>query len=230
MGQSDRGVRTSRARACVGLAAVVLGCFLAGDLVQRARAAMDFGFRWWPWALLSLAVVNLLRSALPTGSLIGPFLLVSIALVGLAVSRRISAGALADFALPGLLTVGGAMLLISTSEAGPRSSWSRILTTGRVVIPHGPHRTVTVRAVLGELRADLTRATENDWLTVHVTALAGHIRITVPRDRRVRIYHSGTVLTRVVVSGPELKEAPDPSVGVTVHVLGVCSFVAIVRT
>jgi hypothetical protein len=229
MAQGEDSTRTSRVRVCAGLLAVILGCYLAGDVAHRARAALDFGARWWPWVLLGLAAVNLVRSALPTGSLIGPSLLVCVALAGLVTSDQVSARALTNLALPGLLALGGCLLLLGVSSTGPRSSWSRVLTTGRVVVPHGSGKTVTVRAVLGELRADLTGPAAAGRTTVHVTAVAGHIRMTVPRDRRVRVHSSGAFLTRVVDSGPKPTEVTDPSTGLTIHVLAMCSVVGIIR-
>jgi hypothetical protein len=229
MAHGEDGARTSRAPLWGGLLAVALGCSLAGDVVHRARAVLEFGARWWPWALLGLVVVNLLRSALPTGSLIGPLLLAAVAVAGLLASSHVGSGVLANLALPGILAAGGAALVVDVAATGRRSSWSRFLTTGRVVVPRSVARTVTIRAVLGELRADFTNAAQDTGTTVHVTAVAGHIRMTVPRDRWVKVHTSGALLTRVAETGPESADTPDPSAGITVHVLGVCSVVGIVR-
>ncbi|MER5471402.1 hypothetical protein ABZX90_21720 [Streptomyces sp. NPDC002935] len=229
MAHGEDSAPNSRARVWIGLLAVVVGSCLAGDAVHRARAALEFGARWWPWALLSLAVVNLLRAALPTGSLIGPVLLAAVASAGLVRSGDVGSHALADLALPGVLALGGAALVLAASRAGRRSSWSRVLATGQVVAPEGTRGTVTVRAVLGELRADLTRATADSGTTVHVTAIVGHVVVAVPRDRRVRVHTSGAVLTRIAETGAQQVEPSDPSTGFTVHVLGICGAVGIVR-
>ncbi|GAB7103960.1 hypothetical protein JCM4814A_22740 [Streptomyces phaeofaciens JCM 4814] len=229
MAGGEEGTRGSRARVRVGLPAVILGCYLVGDSVHRARAAIEFGARWWPWMLLGLAVVNLLRSALPAASLIGPLVLASIAVAGLVRSGHLGTGTVMDLALPGLLALCGAALLWGASGGELRSSWTRVLTSGRIAAPRPMGKTLVLRAVLGELRADLTATGEYERDTVHVTAFAGHIRMTVPRDRWVNVHASGTVLTRVVETGAPPAKVVDPSVGLTVHVLGVCAVVGIVR-
>lgn len=229
MAQGESGARTSRSRVWIGLLAVTLGCYLAGDVEQRARTAVGFGVRWWPWGLLVLAVVSLLRSALPTGSLVGPLFLISVAVIGLARSDGAGSRVLMNLALPGLLALGGAAIVLDVSAARRKPSWSRVLTSGRVVLPEEVRGTVTVRAVLGELRADLTRAPRDQESILHVTAIAGHVRVAVPRDRWIRVHTSGTVLTRVADTGPKPTEPPDASTGLTIHVLGICGVVGIVR-
>ncbi|WP_405950130.1 hypothetical protein OG588_30935 [Streptomyces prunicolor] len=229
MAYGKDGARTSRARLWFGLLAVVIGCYLAGDAGQRARVALEFGARWWPWALLGLAVVNLLRSMLPNGSLIGPLLLMAVAAAGLSTSSNVGTATVTNLALPGLLTLGGTVLVVASSGPEQKSSWSSVLTTGRVVIPQDTGRTVTVRAVLGELRADLTSTTEESRTVIHVTAIAGHVRVTVPRERWVKVHSSGTVLTHIAETGQKAAEVLDPSAGFTIHVLGMCSVVGIVR-
>lgn len=223
------GRRSSRMRTWLGLAAVAVGCYLAGDPAHRARSALEFGVRWWPWALLGLAALNLLRAAVPPSSLIGPLVLAAIATTALVQADVIGARSVADLALPVVLALSGALLVHTAAPNSRGSRWSRILTTGRVVVPADASGTLTLRAVLGELRADLTRKPAGNRTTVNVTAVAGHVRVAVPRDHWVKVHTSGAVLTRVAETGPVPSEPPDPSAGFVIHVLGVCGSVGIVR-
>ncbi|WP_329272184.1 hypothetical protein [Streptomyces sp. NBC_01451] len=230
--------RASRFRVWVGIVLLAVGCFVAGDAARRVGQALLFGARWWPWILLTVAVLNLLRSAIPSGSYIGPLVLCAVALTGLAMSDNVSRHEVADVALPGVLVVAGAGLALAASHDARTTSWTRILTTGRVVMPKGAYRTVTVRAVLGDLRADLTQAPADDETCVRLTVIAGHVQVTVPKDRAVRVDTSGAVLAHVKETGadpagptgPTDSSGPTgPAKGFTIQVLGVCGAVGIVR-
>ncbi len=223
------GNRASRFRVWTGIVVLGLGCFLAGDAARRAGEALVFVARWWPWILLALALLNLLRSAMPAGSYIGPLVLGAVALVGLAMSDSIGPQEVKDIALPGVLVVAGSGLALAATHDARTISWSRFLTTGRVIMPKESRGTVTVRAVLGDLRADLTQAPADDETTVHLTAIAGHVQVTIPKDRPVRVHTSGAVLTRIGETGVDAVEPTDRSRGFTIHVLGVCGAVGIVR-
>lgn len=226
---AEGGRRASRNRMRLGLVSVAVGCYLAGDPAHRAHSALEFAARWWPWALLSLAVVNLLRAAIPLTSLIGPFLLATIATAALVPTGTVSARTVTGLALPATLALGGAVLIGTAAPDSRDGRWSRTLTTGRVVVPAEARGTLTLRAVLGELRADLTRKSARNRTTVHVTVIAGHVRVDIPRDRWVKVNTSGALLTRIAETGPVPSEPPDPSTGFVIHVLGVCGSVGIVR-
>ncbi|WP_330288230.1 hypothetical protein [Streptomyces sp. NBC_00576] len=223
------GNRASRFRVWTGIVVLGVGCFLAGDSARRTGEALMFVARWWPWILLAVALLNLLRSAMPTGSYIGPLVLGTVALVGLAMSDGAGTREVKDIALPGVLVVAGAGLALAASHDARTTSWTRFLTTGRVTMPKGSRGTVTVRAVLGDLRADLTQAPADGETTVHLTAIAGHVQVTVPKDRAVRVHASGAVLTHIGETGVDPVEPADLSRGFTIHVLGVCGAVGIVR-
>ncbi|WP_105973591.1 hypothetical protein [Streptomyces geranii] len=219
----------SRFRVWVGIVLLAVGCFVAGDAARRVGEALVFGAHWWPWILLTVAVLNVLRSALPTGSYIGPLVIGAVALVGLTMSDSVGPQEVEDIALPGVLVLAGAGLALAASHDVRTTSWSRILTTGRVVLPQGAHGTVTARAVLGDLRADLTQASAEDETTVRVTVVGGHVQLTVPRERAVRVHMSGTVLTHVGETGADPAEPQDSGKGFAIHVAGVCGAVGIVR-
>ncbi|MEU9174773.1 hypothetical protein AB0D34_44660 [Streptomyces sp. NPDC048420] len=221
--------RASRARRRLGLFAVVVGCYLIGAPAQRAHSAWEFSARWWPWALLGLAAFNLLRAAVSPASLIAPLVLAAVSTAALLSAGDISTRIIIDFGLPAVLALGGALLIGSAVPNRRNNCWSRTLTTGRVVIPADAGETLTLRSVLGELRADLTRKSAGSLTTVNVTTVVGHVRVDIPRDRWVKVNTSGALLTHTTETGPAPGEPPDPSTGFVIHVLGVCGSVGIVR-
>ncbi|MCL8011772.1 hypothetical protein [Streptomyces sp. AS02] len=227
MAAGKEGGRASRVRIWVGILAVGTGALLAGDPAHRAHATLEWAARWWPWALLALASVNLLRSAVPAGSLIGPLFLGAVGLFGLIVSHGLDERLARDLLAPVLLAMAGAALVLSGAHCGRRTSWTRLLATGDVVVPAGTVPPLTVRAVLGELRADL-RQLEDD-VEVNVTAIAGHVRLTVPRTGEVRVHTPGALLTKVALPESPPEELPRHEGEFTVHVLGLCGSVSISR-
>lgn len=218
----EREGRTSRTRMWGGVLAVAVGCYAAGDSAHRLHAAAALAADWWPWALLGLAALNLLRSAVPVGSLIGPVLLTAVALAGLAASDGVARGTVADRVVPSALALAGAALLLS---AGRSALTTRVLSTGRVNIRKSPSGPLALRAVVGELHADLS-GTGHAGVVLHVTAIVGHVRLTVPRDALVRIYDTGAVLTRIRAAAEG--EPAESGQVFDIHVLGVCGAVSVV--
>ncbi|WP_043677135.1 LiaF transmembrane domain-containing protein [Streptomyces xylophagus] len=222
-----------RSRLWLGLAVLIVGSFALGDSTHRVRAAADWLSSWWPWLLLALALLNLLRSAITPGSLIAPGLLAALALGGLAAAHGISARNLADFVAPAALIVVGLALVLSSHETESHQ-WTRVLATGRVRTADGlGSRTdtsqVVLRAIAGELRADLTDSFLDGSLTVQVTAVAGHVHLTVPRDWPVTVRTAGTVLTRVSDTGPRAGTDADTAREVGLHLLGLAGAFSLVR-
>lgn len=106
----------ARSRIWTGVITLAVGCFLVGDTVRRGRAVLDAVAEWWPWALLALALFNLLRSAVSLDSLIGPAVLGSAALCGLALSRGLDTRTVQDLMIPLALAGCGAVLLVTAGE------------------------------------------------------------------------------------------------------------------
>lgn len=227
MTSTKGGGRASRVRIWVGILAVATGALLAGDPATRTQATLSWAARWWPWALLALASVNLLRSAVPAGSLIGPVTLGAVAVVGLAVTHGLDGHIARDLLAPTLLVVAGTALVLSAVGSGHRSNWTRLLATGAVIVPAGTGPLLTARAVLGELRADL-RQLEND-VEVNVTAVAGHVHLIVPPTSTVHVHTLGALLTRVTPPDSRPDESTPPEGAFTIHVLGICGAVSIAR-
>ena len=227
MAQGEKGGRASRVRIWVGLFAVAGGALLVGDPAQRGETALELVGRWWPWTLLALAGLNLLRSAVPVGSLIGPLALGAVGVVGLVAVHGLQAHLVRDQVAPALLVATGAALVLSSDRMGLRTSWTRLLATGDVVVPPSVRCPVTLRAVLGELRADLGEV--RGQVEVNVTAIAGHVRLTVPRASTVQVNAQGALLTRLPTPPSEFTRRPHSEGEFTIHVLGVCGAVSISR-
>lgn len=219
--------RASRVRTWVGILAVATGALLAGDPAHRTHTMLEWAVKWWPWGLLALASVNLLRSIVPAGSFVGPLVLGAIAVAGLGFTHGLNAHLARDLLAPTVLAVAGATLVLSAARSERRTSWTRLLATGAIVVPPTTGHLLTVRAVLGELRADLRQLEES--VEVNVTAIAGHIRLTVPRTSEVRVHAPGALLTRVTRPDSRPDEPVGPEVEFTIHVLGVCGAVSIAR-
>lgn len=227
------GRRGQRSRVWLGLAALTVGSFILGDSAHRVRAASDWLSAWWPWLLLALAVLNLLRAAITPSSLIAPGLLAASAVGGLAAAHSISTRTLTDFVAPTALLLAGLALLLSSHETESHR-WTRVLATGRIRSVDGlGSRTdtslVVLRAIVGELHADLTGSFLDGSLTVHVTAVAGHVHLTVPRDWPVTVRTAGTVLTRVSDTGPPSRTDVDTAREVGLHLLGLVGAFSLVR-
>ncbi|NEA99801.1 hypothetical protein [Streptomyces sp. SID13726] len=180
--------------------------------------------------MLVLAAFNLLRSAISISSLIGPAVLAAAALCGLALSRNLDVRSVVALGTPLLLAGLGLALLLSASRGDRRNRWSRVFSTGRVRVPLNSDELLVFRAVCGELRADLTAAdTSTVPSAVHITAVAGHVHLLVPRFWRVRLHTSGKLLTRVT-EGRGQDRTPESAIhqgDVDIHLLAVCSAVSI---
>lgn len=227
------GGREQRSRLWLGLTVLAVGSFTVGDSAHRVRAAADWLTAWWPWLLLAIALLNLLRSVITPGSLIAPGLLGTVAFGGLAAAHGISTRALADFAAPTALILVGLALLLSSREADSHR-WTRVLATGRVRTTDalGSRRDtpqVVLRAIAGEVRADLTGSFLDGSLSVQVTAVAGHVHLTVPKEWPVTVRTAGTVLTRVTDTGAREGTDADAAREVGLHLLGLCGAISLVR-
>lgn len=200
---ADRSGYALKARIWFGLPLAVIGGYLLGDTAGRFQLAWDAFVAWWPWALLGLAVANVLRSVLQLESLLAPGLLAFVALVGLALRGGIAANMFTDFAVPGALALTGMALLASAGSWLTRS-WTRVLVTGRVSAYESASGSLRPKAILGELRADLSPLTAPPQ-QVNVTAVFGHVHLTVPTTWRLDLHATGALLTPirgVVGSGP----------------------------
>ncbi|WP_329545876.1 hypothetical protein OG548_16740 [Streptomyces sp. NBC_01356] len=215
--------------------AVATGSFLAGDALPRTHTALELAAKFWPWALLSLAALNLLRSVVSPGSLIGPGILGAVACTALAFSHGVTTHAMVNMVAPIALVLVGVGLLHSAFPKMDRGRWTSFLTTRRARAPvevgaRTAHPLLVARALAGELRVDLTGSCTHGEAIMHATALLGHIRLYVPRTWSVKVHTTGAVLTRVTETGPRLQTDPGIPAHVVLHVLGACGAVTIVRT
>lgn len=219
--------RERRARSWLGLLLIGTGAFLAGDTVERLQLAWAFVERWWPWALLGLAFINLARSILRIESVLAPGLLAAVAAIVLALRHGIATHTVLDIALPLALTFAGAALLLSIG-AKSEKSWTRVLMTGRVAPTDPVTGVLRPRAVLGEVRVNLTTLKEpSGELTVHATAVLGHVHFEIPSAWHVVVDAEGAVLTSLRDS----KDNGDESGRhVRLSILGFCGIVTVVRS
>jgi hypothetical protein len=205
---------------------VVVGMFLVGDTARRLDLAWTLVVQWWPWALLGLAAVNLVRSFLRLESLLAPGLLAAVAVVVIAMRQGVAGLVVIDYLVPAVLVVIGAALLLSISSRGGLS-WTRVLMTGTVDAPAAVTGVLRPRVILGELRANLAVVEPGDrTVTMNVTAIFGHVRIEVPRDWKVELHAEGSLLTSV------RDRRPNPAHAVAtlrLHVLGIGGVVTIKR-
>ncbi|MDH6452407.1 MULTISPECIES: hypothetical protein [unclassified Streptomyces] len=229
MADVGRGGSTTRARIWIGLLALATGALLVGDPVRRTHDTLLWLNEWWPWVLLALALVNLVRSAVPTESLIGPLVLVGAAAAGLMSARGFDRHLAQDLLAPAALALTGAFLVLTATSSPRTNSWTRLLATGAAVVPAGVPGPLTVRAIFGELRADLSQlGSMPTAVAVHVTAVAGHVRLTVPQDIAVTVRTTGALLTRVAVTPPAVASGSTDE-ELMIHVLGICGAVSVVR-
>ncbi|GAA3207151.1 hypothetical protein [Actinocorallia longicatena] len=220
------GVRR-RGRAWFGLVALAAGSFVIGDVHERLREAVAWVGGHWPWLVLGWAGANVVRSAVAAGSLIAPALLVAAALAGLGL---VGVEILIDVLAPALLITVGAVLVRSSAEPGV-GAWTRVLVSGRVTAPaevghETPHARFAIRAVAGEVRADFAGSVLAGGMDLEVTAIAGHVHLTVPRSWPVVVRTAGTVFTHVSDTGPR---SGDAAAEVGLHLLGLCGAVSLVR-
>lgn len=177
----------------LGLLLLAVGLFLLGNTGERLRLAWTVAERVWPWALLALAVLNLLRAVFRLESALAPGLLAFVAAVALAVRYEVPGQTFIDLILPAVVAMVGVALLRSGGRAD--RSWTRVLITGRVEAPAAVDRRLRPSAVLCELHADLRPVSAS--CEVWVTAFFGHVRLTVPKDCYVNLNTSGTLLTSI---------------------------------
>jgi hypothetical protein len=187
----------------------------------------------WPWLILAFAVFNVLRSGILPASLIAPGLIAAVALGGLAASHRIRGVIPLGIAIPGLLLPLGVALLFSARPPMSRPGRTLVLLTGRIVGPsvvgdRAACPRLTYRAVVGEVRADLTESVLDGAVAIVVTTIVGHVHLTVPHTWPLVVQSTGTVLTRVTDTGPRLTD-PSETAGVELHLLGLSGAVTIVR-
>lgn len=216
--------RERHVRWWLGLLLLAVGLFLLGNTGERLRFAGQLAERAWPWALLGLAVLNLLLAMFRIESALAPGLIAMVGAIGLAVRYDVPGRTFFDFVLPALVAVAGVTLL---RPAGTRA-WTRVLLTGRVVAPSDVETRLRPRALLCELRADLrplsaTSPSREVW----VTAILGHVRLTVPKDCHVELDANGTLLTSI--RDPEGNPAARRET-LQVRVLGLCAVLSLART
>lgn len=111
---------------------------------------------------------------------------------------------------------------------------TRALAGGRILAPETlgdrtRYPRLTLRAVAGRLRADFTTTTLDGDVAVCVTAIAGHVQLTVPRSWPVAVRTAGMVLSRVTETGERDQVDLTGPGTIGLHLLGVCGAISLVR-
>lgn len=152
---------------------------------------------WWPWALLGLALLIVVRSTLRLESVFVPGLIASIGGLGLAVKYGLTAKVLVDVLVPASLVGGGIALLFAKTGKTPQS-WTKFLWSGRVYAPEAAREPLRPRVFLGDIRVDMTtvRPEELD-VTIDATMVLGHIHFDIPKDWFVTLKDS-TLASRIL--------------------------------
>ncbi|EWM11577.1 hypothetical protein KUTG_01881 [Kutzneria sp. 744] len=204
------------------------GAFLVGDTTHRLNVAWTLFAHWWPWALIGLAIVNVMRRFLRVESVLAPGLLILVSIVYLALQQGIEPDRVINFVVPLATLIGGLALLASIGSTAGRS-WTRVLLTGRVEATPPVSTTLCPRALLCENLVDLTSCPGNpEGITMNVTVVLGHVQLTVPKDWELDLDDSGRLLTAVRDRTTELPE--DNRAGLLrIHVLGFGGVVSIDR-
>ncbi|WP_434442206.1 hypothetical protein [Lentzea sp. E54] len=225
---SVEAARELRARIWFGLPLIAAGAFLVGDAAQRLVSAWNFVGRYWPWLLLGLACLNLIRSLFRVESLLAPGLVAVVALTALALRSEVASSMILDWVLPVLIIVVGTTLLWSVG-ARVRRSWTRVLSTGRVAAPEELPKRLRPRAIVGEIEVDFRAARSGEMdVDLEVTAVFGWVRIVVPRAWQVELGHQGVLLSKIVDRAAG--EQGDPRERkLLLHVMGFCGIVSVSR-
>ncbi|HEX6342568.1 hypothetical protein [Umezawaea sp.] len=222
---SAESARDLRTRTWLGVVMVVGAAFLIGDPASRLSAAWRFLDRWWPFLLLGLAVLNVVRALVPSEFLLAPGL---IALVGgIALAVRQDALTTLEVVVPIVVALAGTTLLLLI---GPGPSWTRVFTSGRVDLDRAPAGVLRPRAIVGQVRANLITfdAPQKSDLVVEATAVLGHVRLVVPANQPVVLVDPGGVWSKIVDPGPYDRIDPKGP-AIRLHVLAVAGIVSVKR-
>ncbi len=226
---SVEAARELRARIWFGLPLIAAGAFLVGDAAHRLLLAWTFVGRHWPWILLGLACLNLIRSLFRVESMLAPGLVAVVALTALALRSEVASSMVLDWVLPVLIIVVGTTLLWSVA-ARVRKSWTRVLSTGRVSVQGRCPDVLRPRAVVGEITVDLLAAQDAPMnVDTDVTAVFGWVQVVVPQSWHVELASQGLLLSKIIDRGPADpgEQAGRPTL--TLHLMGFCGVVSISR-
>jgi hypothetical protein len=180
-------------RALTGVTLIAAGVVLFVDKLGGVTKAGEFASRWWPLAIVALAIANGLSflgppfrgatsRALPLASVLAVLLTGTILLLDTtgklpnAVSRLFPAGA--------LVVVGALIATIHRSPDRRYQTWvatSALLRRVRFSSSGRSLKLISVRAVLGEVALDLTRSTlDVAGAEIHATVVGGSISLRLP--------------------------------------------------
>jgi hypothetical protein len=172
-------------RVLIGLGLAVAGSYFALDPAARAEALLNGLRQWWPFLLLGLAGLNLLRSVIDTPSLLAPAALTAVAAVALA---GIGAPFWDRLVAGGPLLVAGIGVGMVVAAMGTPARVVSVLWTRRSYAKHRPlpARTELV-CVAGELRHDLRSASIAGTETLVARLVLGYVVVVIPSGWRCHL-------------------------------------------
>ncbi len=219
-------------RLWAGLVILGAGSYLIGGVDKRLELAAGLLRNWWPWALLALAAINLGRTIVRPESLVAPSLIALAAMIGLVVGRPEAVSTITNLAIPGALILIGAALALSC-DCRRSDRWVRVLTSARVHIHDQVPQEITIWAIAGELRLDLTGAglDTTQEVTIVVNVILGHVHLDIPRNWPIHLpadpRSDRLVLTRIKDIGVRTQQ--EGNHGATLHLFGFCGAVTLLR-
>jgi hypothetical protein len=184
----------------LGLALVVISSFLLLDPNNRIAELLGLLEGVWPWLLLGLAGLNLLRSITPTGAFIGPLAVAGVALVGLLPSLDVHGPTIANIVVPLVTLAVGAALLLRGSATNKVAKWTTILATVSRRHEEAVPGTINAHCWMGELRVDLRQAEWDEASTLNVVVVLGRVAVEVPVTLPIVLDDAG-ILVAVQESG-----------------------------
>jgi hypothetical protein len=222
----------TRMRLWVGLIILGAGSYLIGGIDQRLELAASLLRIWWPWALLTLAAINLGRTIVRAESLVAPGFIAMAALTGLLVRRPGIESYIVNLWIPGALIVFGALLALSY-DYHRSNRWVRVLTSARVRIHDQLPEVITAWAIAGELRLDLAGASLNatQEVTIAIKAILGHVHLDIPHSWPTHLpadpRSDHLIFTKIGDIGVRSHQEGD--YGVTLRLSGFCGAITLLR-
>lgn len=215
-----------RLRVLLACALAAAGAAAAASTPGRVTHAVLTAMGWWPYALVLLCLVNIVRLTVPPGGLYGPALLGAVALSAL-VGLRLT---LRQWFVAGPLIVAGVGLLLGmTVPSSPpdRRTWALAWVVRRQLSGTLPAR-MAVLVLLGSAEVDLTAAVCTSKVECNVTMGMARLKLVVPAALFVELESAATGGIRILESGTAATGDPSRP-KLVVHLLGLFGVVELHR-
>ena len=176
-----------------GVILVGVGAFLTDDPGGRLRALTTVTLHWWPMVVLGLAILNTLIAVLPEGTWIAPVALGLTGGCGL-LFRSSEMLHSTQRLLPGAVICAGGVAVACGMAGQSGGSRTAVLISRHTEINGRVGPTIVTRALLAELRVDLTEATWDDIATLRVNVIVGRVKLRIPPTTPLVLVDGGTAV------------------------------------